>query len=149
MCHISLYGICTGEIEFSQKIPVLKIFPCAGEIGFFRSKIPVLGIFPRWWSHTVTGKKRAKVLCSNFMSFSPMELIFIGWVGDIYNFFGDSEISILNTQTKYFQKGKFSISQKVHFLGGMTSKIDFEQNWCYGCVLYYGFVFKWVIHNFP
>ena len=36
---------CTGEIEFSQKIPVLGIFPCTGEIGFFGVKIPVLERF--------------------------------------------------------------------------------------------------------
>ena len=49
---------CTGEIEFSQKIPVLGIFPCAGEIGFFRVKIPVLGNFPRWWSTKAPKKRR-------------------------------------------------------------------------------------------
>ena len=37
---------CTGEIEFSQKIPVLGIFPCAGEIGFFGSKSLCWGFFP-------------------------------------------------------------------------------------------------------
>ena len=29
------------------------------------------------------------------------------------------------------------------------SKIEFEQNWRYEYVLYYGIGSKWVIHNFP
>ena len=38
------------RLSFHKKIPVLGIFPCAGEIGFFGSKISVLGNAPRWWS---------------------------------------------------------------------------------------------------
>ena len=45
---------CAGEFSpvverliIFEKIPVLGIFPCTGEIDFFRVKIPVLGIFWR------------------------------------------------------------------------------------------------------
>ena len=67
---------------------------------------------------TVRGiKKREKVLCSNFMSFSPMELIFIGWVGDIYNFCWVLRNFDFKPANEIFsKKGKFSISQKVCFL---------------------------------
>ena len=47
------------------------------------------------------------------------------------------------------QKGKFPTFQKSGILWGVMSKIEFEQNWCYGYVLYYGFGSKWVIDNFP
>ena len=40
------------------------------------------------------------------------------------------------------QKGEFSTFQKVLFLGGVMSKIEFEQNWRYGYVLYYRFGLK-------
>ena len=64
-------------------------------------------------------------------------------------FFGYSEISNSNPQTEYFQKKVKSRFFKNAFFGGMTSKIEFEQNWCYGYVLYYGFGSKHSIHNFP
>ena len=52
-------------------------------------KIQSLGIsleFGRLLFNTVDGiKNSAKVFCSNFMSFHPFELIFIGCVGDIYS----------------------------------------------------------------
>ena len=52
------------------------------------------------------------------MSFSPMELIFIGWVGDIWEFFGYSEISNFNPQTEYFHKKVyFQLFKKCCFWG--------------------------------
>ena len=38
---------------------------------------------------------------------------------------------------------------KSGFFGGVMSKIEFEENWPYGYVLYYQFGSKLGIHNFP
>ena len=73
-------------------------------------------------------KKLSFLICSIFMSFSPIELIFIGWVGDIMKFFGYSEISILNPQTRYFQKkGKFLSFQKVCFWRVWPQKLSLSK----------------------
>ena len=85
---------------------------------------------------------RRKGFCSNFISFNPMELIFTEWIGDIWEFFWYSEILNWNLQTEYFDKNvNFQLFKKCCF-GGVMSKIDFEQNWRYGYVLYYGFGVK-------
>ena len=67
----------------------------------------------------------------------------------IPTFFGYSEILNSNPQTEYFQKKVKSRFFKNAFFGGMTSKIEFEENWCYGYVLYYRELVKQSIHNFP
>ena len=84
------------------------------------------------------------------MSFSPIDFIFIGcmgyddkfcWVLRNFDFKPANEI--------FSKKGKMSFFSKNVFFGGMTSKIEFEQNWPYRYVLYYGFGSKHSIHNFP
>ena len=51
----------------------------------------------------------------------------------------NSEISNLNPQTRYFYKKiNFQLFKQYSFWGVM-SKIEFEQNWRYRYVLYYGF----------
>ena len=89
---------------------------------------------------TVDGiKKSRKVFCSNFMSFHPFELIFIGWVGDIWEFYWVLRNFEFKPANEIFlQKGKFLTSQKMLFFLGVMSKIEFEQNWRYRYVLYYG-----------
>ena len=83
------------------------------------------------------------------MSFYPFELIFIGGVGDNGSFIGYSEISNFNPANEIFsQKDKFTTFRKCYFWGVM-SKIEFEQNWRYGYILYYGFGSKQSIDNFP
>ena len=73
-------------------------------------------------------KKREKVFCSNFMSFSPMELIFIGWVGDIYNFCWVLRNFDFKPANEIFsKKGKFSIFQKVCFLGVWHRKLSLSK----------------------
>ena len=57
-------------------------------------------------------------------------------------FRGYPEISILNPQMRYFQKNVNYPFFKNGDFGGTTSKIEFEQNWRYGYVLYYGFGLK-------
>ena len=76
------------------------------------------------------------------MSFSPIDFIFIGCMVMMTSFVGYSEISILNPQTRYFQKNVMCPFLKSVFFGGMTSKIEFEQNGLYGYVLYYGLGLK-------
>ena len=52
------------------------------------------------------------------MSFYPIELIFIRCIGDIWKFFGYSEISNLNPQTEYFHKKvNFQLFKKCCFWG--------------------------------
>ena len=107
---------------------------------------PIITEYLHWTSfqsYSDRKKKRRFLTCSIFMSFSPMELIFIGWVGDIYNFCWVLRNFDFKPANEIFSKKKVN-SQflKKCIFGGMTSKIDFEQNWCYGCVLYYGFVLK-------
>ena len=81
-------------------------------------------------------KNSQKVFCSNFMSFYPFELIFYGEYMIYTNFIGYSEISHFNLQTEYFHKKVyFQLFIKCYF-GGVMSKIEFEQNWRYGYVLY-------------
>ena len=61
-------------------------------------------------------KKRAKVFCSHFMSFYPFQLIFIGWVDDIYRFYWVLRNFEFKPANEIFpQKGKFLTSQKMLF----------------------------------
>ena len=73
-------------------------------------------------------KKCTKVFCSHFMSFYPMELIFIGWVGDIWEFYW----VLRNFEFKpaneiFWQKGKFPAFQKVLFLGVSCRKLSLNK----------------------
>ena len=53
------------------------------------------------------------LICSIFMSFSPMELIFIGWVGDIWKFYWVLRNFEFKPANEIFlQKGKFPAFQK-------------------------------------
>ena len=78
---------------------------------------------------TVDGiKKSPKVFCSNFMSFYPMELIFIGWIGDIWEFFW----VLRNFEFKpangiFWQKCKFPAFQKVLFLEVWCRKLTLSK----------------------
>ena len=74
------------------------------------------------------------------MSFSPIDFIFIGCIGYDDNFCWVLRNFDFKPANEIFsKKGEMSFFQKTCFFGGMTSKIEFEQNWCYGYVLYYGF----------
>ena len=79
----------------------------------------VMHVSPIQW-----GKKRANLICSIFMSFSPMELIFIGWLSDIMEFLlvlGNFDFRPAN---EIFQKNVNSQLFKKCVFGGY----DFE-NW--------------------
>ena len=80
-------------------------------LSFFSSGPPKVSQQPIQWG----GKKPAKVFCSNFMSFYPFELIFIGWIGDIWEFF----LVLTNfPQTEYFHKKvNFYFVTKCYFWG--------------------------------
>ena len=73
-------------------------------------------------------KKRAKWFCSNFMSFSPIDFIFIGcigyddkfcWVLRNFDFKPANEI--------FSKKGTFWIFQKVAFLGVWCRKLSLRK----------------------
>ena len=99
--------------EENIKIIVWKLAVLCGkeirfQISFFRIKMDA----------TVRGKKRTKWFCSNFMSFSPIDFIFIGcigyddkfcWVLRNFDFKPANEI--------FSKKGKMSFFQKTCFLG--------------------------------
>ena len=66
--------------------------------------------------------------CSNFMSFYPIELIFIGWIGDIWKFFW----VLRNFEFKpangiFWQKCKFPAFQKVLFLEVWCRKLTLSK----------------------
>ncbi len=74
-------------------------------------------------------KKWYTVFCSNFMTFRAMDFILMGWIYYDGKFFGYPDISILNLEMRYFQKKMWNIIfSKITIFGGMTSKIEFEQN---------------------
>ena len=76
-------------------------------------------------------------------------LIFIGWIGDIYKFYWLSEISNFNLQTEISTKSYILNFSKSAVVANVMSKIEFELNWRYVYVLYYGFGSKQSMHNFP
>ena len=65
------------------------------------------------------------------------------------SFIGYSGILNFNQQTEYFHKKINSQLSKSAVFGSVMSKIEFDQNWLYGYVLYYGFGSKEVKGNFP
>ena len=75
------------------------------------------------------GKKNSvKLFFSHLMSFYPMELIFIGWVGDIWKFYW----VLRNFEFKpaneiFWQKGKFPAFQKVLFLEVWCRKLSLSK----------------------
>ena len=73
-------------------------------------------------------KNHTKVFFSNFMSFYPIELIFIGWIGDTWKFFW----VLRNFEFKpangiFWQKCKFPAFQKVLFLGVWCRKLTLRK----------------------
>ena len=61
-------------------------------------------------------KKGPNLFCSNFMSFCPIELIFIGWIGEAYKFFWvPRNFDFKPTNGIYSQKGEFPFFQKWLF----------------------------------
>ena len=64
-----------------------------------------------------TEKNRAFLFCSHFMSFHPFELIFIGWVGDIKQFYWVLRYFEFQPANEIFpQNGNLWTSQKMLFL---------------------------------
>ena len=80
------------------------------------------------FENTVTGKKSSILTSSIFMSFTPIELIFIGWVGDMFYFCWVLRNFDFKPANEIFsKKGKFSISQKVCFLGVWHRKLTLSK----------------------
>lgn len=85
------------------------------------------------------------------MTFSTIDFIFIDWICyDAYFCWVYRNFDFKPANEIFAGKCKIPIFQKTCFLG-MTSKIEFEQNWSYGYVLYryYGFHRFLIIQNFP
>ena len=62
------------------------------------------------------------------MNFGPMELIFIGWIGDIWKFFWVLRNFGFNPTNGIFsQKGKFPFFQKVLFLRVWCRKLSLNK----------------------
>ena len=62
------------------------------------------------------------------MSFSPIELIFIGWVGDIMDFFWVLRNFDFKPANEIFLKiGNYLTSQKVRFLGVWHRKLTLSK----------------------
>ena len=73
-------------------------------------------------------KNPRKVFCSNFMSFYPMELIFIGWVGDIWEFYWVlRNFEFWPANGIFSQKSKFAFFQKVLFWGVWCRKLSLSK----------------------
>ena len=65
-----------------------------------------------------------KIFCSNLMSFYPMELIFIGWIGDTEKFYWVlRNFEFYPTNGIFLQKDEFPTFQKVPFLGVWCRKL--------------------------
>ena len=80
------------------------------------------------YAYSERKKKRTFLICSIFMSFSLMEVIFIGWVGDIYNFCWVLRNFDFKPANEIFSKKcKFSISRKVCFLGVWHRKLTLSK----------------------
>ena len=78
--------------------------------------------------HTVREKKGRKVFCSNFMSFCPIELIFIGWIGEVWEFFWvPRNFDFKPTNGIFSQKGEFCFFQKWSFLGVWCRKLSLNK----------------------
>ena len=101
-------------------------------------------------SHTVRGKKPAKVFLLSFHEFLS-DLLHIYRVNrwGLEVFLGTQKFRILTHKLNIFIKTWISNFLKMSIFGGVMSKIEFGQNWRYGYVLYYGFGSKLVIPNFP
>ena len=85
-------------------------------------------------------KKTLISFCSNFMSFYPIDFIFIGCIGQYREFFWvPRNFDFFTHKRNIFAKMLiFDFSKKVIF-GGVMSKIEFGENWPYRYGLYYGF----------
>ena len=73
-------------------------------------------------------KNSRKLFCSHFMSFYPIDFIFIGWIGDIWEFYWVPRNFEFKPANEIFpQKGKFPTFQKVLFLGVWCRKLSLNK----------------------
>ena len=80
------------------------------------------------WKLQCTEKNSAFLFCSHFMSFHPFELIFIGWVGDIWEFYWVlRNFEFKPTNGIFSQKGEFPFFQKVPFFGVWCRKLSLNK----------------------
>ena len=74
-------------------------------------------------------KKRAKVFCSHFMSFYPIDFIFIGWVGYDKNLFRvPRNFDSKPTNPIFSPKRQMNHFRKWPFLGVWCRKLTFREN---------------------
>ena len=76
-----------------------------------------------------TEKKRTKVFCSHFMSFYPIDFIFIGWVGYDKNLFRvPRNFDFKPTNPIFSPKRQMNHFRKWPFLGVWCRKLTFREN---------------------
>ena len=70
-----------------------------------------------------------------------LKSVLFKWISKLFHVTKDirkSRFEFYTANVIFSQEGNFQVFKKSNFRGVM-SKIQFEQNWRYGCVLYYGF----------
>ena len=79
---------------------------------------------------TVTGNKNPpKLFCSNFMSFYPIDFIFIGWIGDTWRFYWVlRNFDFKPTNSIFPPKRQMNHFRKWSFLGVWCRKLTFREN---------------------
>ena len=79
---------------------------------FNAADVKIYNNFIQW------GKKTSILICSNFMSFSPIDFIFIGWIGYIWNFFWVlRNFDFKPANEIFFKKCKIPFFKKCIFWG--------------------------------
>ena len=83
-----------------------------------------------WQNFTVDGKKtRPSEFCSHFMSFYPIDFIFIGWVGyDMEYFRVPRNFDFKPTNPIFSPKRQMNHFRKWPFLGVWCRKLTFREN---------------------
>ena len=85
-------------------------------------------LWPTWYIYIQWWKKRAKWFCSNFMSFSPIDFIFIGWIGyELYFCWVLRNFDFKLANEIFSKKGKMSFFQKTCFLGVWPRKLSLSK----------------------
>ena len=73
-------------------------------------------------------KKRPIWFCSNFMSFSPIDFIFIGWIGyEVYFCWVLRNFDFKPANEIFSKKGKIPILKKTWFLGVWSRKLSLSK----------------------
>ena len=97
------------------------------------------------------GKKpRNFLFCSNFMSFTPINFIFIGWIGyKVYFFWVLRNFDFKPANEIFSEKCKLPISQKTCFLGVWPRKLSLSKIGVMDMSYIMDFADFWLYTTFP